>query len=237
MYAVDFVRDRVAGPLEPVRDACPHGDLPPVGREEGLDPCEGVVLVDPVPVAAVQPGQSPHAVRNLVEGEWAGRVAGIGAAVEEVLHHDQVVEARLVDHHGVHERVVDGEFGTGREQPGLVEEVAVAGVDLAPAGDVGLGLHEDGAGPRPGGVGDVEAGPAVRPVVTEPELDGPDLDAGVPGGEGRGHPRGIDVVPPRRDRQWVAACRGHPLTFRRSDADVRQGVTQVSETRRKRERR
>ena len=122
-----------------------------------------------------------------------------GVAAAQVLHHQQEIQPQPVDHRAVDQRMLHLQGHTGREQPRLVEQVAVAQVhDAMPRG---MRLEEHGGRPAAGGVGQAEARAAVGAVVARDQLNLGDARIRMAGRESRRHPLGRDLVPLAGDAQ------------------------------------
>ena len=150
-----------AGTVSPNRSwaMCSGAYSSPSNATKGsTQPSAGWVVEAVAPVLAVHPGQPAHTVGHLVDRHRPGRVAGVGAARDDVLHDHQEVAALLVDDRGVDRWMVKRQNDSRAEQPRLViqpagqcDEVGVLGIDR---------LREHRCGPVARGVCQLPAGHA-----------------------------------------------------------------------------
>ena len=172
-------------PLAGALQADVDPDRHPSPRDEWLDPRQLRILPQPVtPIRAVQPRQAADTVRHLLDRHRTGRVTRVATAGDDVFHHHDEVEVRLVDQREVHLRVVERQRRTGREQPRLVEHTARFRAFTAVCSG-SAAFTNTVAGPETLRVREPEARPPVRAVVTQLDLDVLHFDAGEGIGQAR----------------------------------------------------
>lgn len=131
---------------------------------------------------AVQRGEGAEAARDLLGRKRPRRIARVGAAQRQVLHHQQEIEPEQIDHGLVDDRMVHRDRHVRFEQARLVPQVAIAQMRLAMGGRVRL--QEELRGPAAAFIVETQPDAAIGAIVFQQDID----------------PRHFRIRMPRRDR-------------------------------------